>query len=278
MRLDDPAVLSPFLRRHGLVAAKSFGQHFLCSKTVVDAILRRLDGYQSALEIGPGPGILTSPLCEMLTSVIAFEVDERMLPLLAESSPAVDLRKEDALKADLRSAICSLDEPRAIVSNLPYYITGPLIGRIIDCRDLIGKAVLMMQREVAEKILAPVGDSMRGSLSVHMQALFEIDKVVVAPPGAFMPPPKVTSIVLELRPRIGTTHPDGFFEFVKLGFVQPRKTLSNNLRSVIKIERDNLEKIFEQIGLDDWARPHALSLEMWLLLYEHLRPYPGSQS
>ncbi len=277
MRLDDPAVLSPFLRRHGLVAAKSFGQHFLCSKIVVDAILRRVEGYASALEIGPGPGILTSPLCELLAKVIAFEVDDRMLPLLAESSPRVDLRREDALQADLREALSSLQEPRAIVSNLPYYITGPLIGRIIDCKDLIGKAVLMMQREVAEKILAPIGDSNRGSLSVHMQALFEIEKVVVAPPGAFMPPPKVTSVVLELRPRLGVSYPDGLFGFVKGGFVQPRKTLSNNIRSENQIDRDTLERIFAQLGLDDRARPHTLSLETWLNLYELLRPHQSRQ-
>jgi 16S rRNA (adenine1518-N6/adenine1519-N6)-dimethyltransferase len=276
LRLDDPALLSQFLRQHGVAAAKSFGQHFLCSSKVVDAILDRLDGIQSVIEIGPGPGILTSPISDLVGQVVAYEIDERMLPLLADSSPKVDVRKQDALTVDMVASFEALSPPRALVSNMPYYITGPLIGQMIKCRGQIEKAVLMMQKEVADRFIAPVNDSERGAISVKLQALFEIEKVIVAPPGAFSPPPKVTSMVLEFRPREGVRDTEAFFKFVSDGFSQARKTVSNNLRATRGLDKALLEAAIVDLGLSESIRPHQLTLEAWRSLYGSVCPHDAS--
>ncbi|HRK22164.1 MAG TPA: rRNA adenine N-6-methyltransferase family protein [Fimbriimonadaceae bacterium] len=129
MDLTDVPTLRAFLERHGVSARKGLGQHFLCSKRVVDAIAARLEGYAGALEIGPGPGVLTSALSSRIPHVRALEIDERMVGALAESAPSVEVVRGDALGTNLEDLLLDLPTPRAIVSNLPYYITGPLITR-----------------------------------------------------------------------------------------------------------------------------------------------------
>lgn len=268
MNLCEPGILKAFLQRHGLTAKKGLGQHFLCSQPVVDAIVRCVDGYGGVLEIGPGPGILTSPLTARVGKVIALEVDPTMIEALAESAPAADVRQVDALKADISSILQELPEPRAVVSNLPYYITGPLLTAVAGARDSLGKAVLMMQKEVALRVLAGPRDSLRGSLSVFLQSQFQIRKVAQAPAGAFLPPPKVDSTVLEFMP-LPTQYSDAFFRLVRVGFTQPRKTLVNNLLG-LGLSRDQAMAAVEAAGLGEKARPQELSLAEWVRLSESL--------
>lgn len=260
MNVADPQALKALLKRHGISASKGLGQHFLCSGKVVEAISLRLEADRGLLEIGPGPGVLTSILSERCDRMIALEIDSRMLPVLAESSPRAEIRLADALKIDLAEIVDELPQPRGIVSNLPYYITGPLLTRIAEAPgwDL---AVLMMQREVADRIAAGPGNSARGSLSVYLQARFDIVKVIDVPPEAFLPPPKVDSTVLEFRPN-GSTYPESFFAFVRAGFKQPRKTLLNNL-IVAGVSREEAARRLIAGGLDVRIRPHALTLGQW---------------
>ncbi len=261
MNLADPGFLKQFLARNGISASKGLGQHFLCSGKVVEAISRRFEGFSGLLEIGPGPGVLTAPL-SVGRRMIALEVDPRMVAALRESAPSADVRIADALVSDLSAILGELPEPRGVVSNLPYYITGPLVTRIAEARSSYDKAVLMMQKEVAQRILAKPGDSARGSLSVYLQAQFDIDKVCDAPAGAFLPPPKVDSIVLELR-RNSEVFAPSFFAFVRGAFKQPRKTLANNLLAMgVASPAEELERA----GLDHRIRPHALTLDQWKAL------------
>ncbi|MEQ1823048.1 MAG: 16S rRNA (adenine(1518)-N(6)/adenine(1519)-N(6))-dimethyltransferase RsmA [Fimbriimonadaceae bacterium] len=262
MNLTDAGTLQRTLARHGLRADKALGQHFLVSQRVVDTIVIQVHGYQGALEIGPGPGVLTQALCSALPAVIALELDERMIPMLAETAPAAQVLRVDALTTDIGGVLEGMPEPRAIVSNLPYYITGPLLDRIFQQRQSWSKAVLMMQREVGEKILAPVGDRRRGALSVISQALFQVSKVCSVPPGAFLPPPKVESIVLSFEP-LGREFESAFFNFVHAGFTQPRKTLANNLKGY-----GITPEAIAASGLKDLVRPHELELEDWTRLWE----------
>lgn len=153
VNLADPVRLKEFLQAHGIGAKKALGQHFLISSRAVNAIVATAADCASVLEIGPGPGILTGPLTETC-AVSALEIDERMPALLADSAPEARILAGDALQIDLRAVLEGLSEPRAIVSNLPYYITGPLLQRIAEVRDRIAFATLMMQREVANRILA----------------------------------------------------------------------------------------------------------------------------
>ena len=261
------------LSRHGVAARKGLGQHFLCSSKVVDKIVGQFEGMQAVLEIGPGPGILTVPLAALVGSVVALEVDEAMLPVLAETSPSVDVRLQDALKADLGEILRSLPEPRGVVSNLPYYITAPLLQSVAEARGDFSKAVLMMQREVGERILAPAGDRRRGSLSVYLQACFTMTKLATVPPGAFAPPPKVESVVLLLEPKASDLgdDPEKFFRWVRAGFSQPRKTVSNNLSSA-GVDRAQASAHFVEAGLTATARASDLTHEQWIAAYRALVP------
>lgn len=221
-------------------------------------------GCASVLEIGPGPGVLTSPL-SVLGPVIALEVDERMISALAESAPSADVRQIDALKANLPALLSELPEPRALVSNMPYYITGPLLGVIGAASAHYSKAILMMQKEVGVRVMAPPGSRDRGSISVYLQAKFAISKVCDAPKGAFMPPPKVDSIVLEFVP-VADPPPNELFKFVRSCFGQPRKTLANNMISGLKVTREQASGTIAAVGLKELVRPQELNQQEWIRL------------
>lgn len=260
MNLSDRGELLGFLKRHGLAPEKGLGQHFLCSSKVIDTIVRAVPTGASVVEIGPGPGILTAPLAREHT-VHAIELDERMPALLAESAPRATVLRADALQTDLGVILRVLPTPRAVVSNLPYYITGPLLDRIARAKADWDVAVLMMQREVGEKILAKAGDRNRGAISVRMQAEFSVAKLCSVPPGAFLPPPKVESVVLQFTP-LACDLDDAFFEFVHRGFSQPRKTLANNLAA-----GGYAKDAVEAAGLSPSIRPHQLNQADWENVY-----------
>lgn len=264
--LANASVLKSFLARHELSASKGLGQHFLVSSKVVDAIVSAVSSCSGVLEIGPGPGVLTSRLSAAAQKMIALEVDERMISALRESAPSADVRKEDALEADLSSLLGELPESRAVVSNLPYYITGPLITRIAEAKAFYSIAVLMMQKEVADRVVAKPKTSARGSLSAYLQLQFEVKSIANAPAGAFMPPPKVDSAVLSFVPRRGLDLPDGLFKLIRFGFGQPRKTLANNLVAGYHVERAVALSWISEAELGELARPQELSNEEWVKL------------
>lgn len=215
------------------------------------------------LEIGPGPGALTIPLVER-TQVTAVEFDARWAEMIAEETSAAII-EDDALEVDWRALLADLPEPKGIVSNMPYNITGPLLGKVIECADVIDRAVLMMQREVADRITAKPGDRKRGALSVAIESRFRVTPVVNAPPGAFSPPPKVASQVLLLKPERRAS--DAAVELAHRGFCQPRKKLSGNLEG----DKQQAQAWLEEQGLSTTIRPHELTLAQWQALAEALQ-------
>lgn len=271
MNLTDPGVLAALLARHGLRAQKGLGQHFLTSATVVRRIVDAVAEAKGILEIGPGPGVLTRPLSETAT-LRALEFDSGMVPVLAESAPKAEVVAADALKADLRAHLQALPAPRAVVSNLPYYITGPLLEKIGEAWEHWGLAVLMMQREVGNRILAPPGHPERGALSVCLQAQFELRKLCDVPAGAFTPPPKVESVVLVLRPHdlpVPVEHWQAWRGLVRSCFRMPRKTIANNLAATVG--KTDAERILSDAGIDRRLRPQALDQDAWTRLFHHSR-------
>lgn len=266
MNFTEPGALKAFLARHNLVAKKGLGQHFLCSGPVVSKIVEAAAMCRGVLEIGPGPGILTSPISERVEKLIALELDARMPAALAESAPRAEVLELDALTADLASILARLPTPRAVVSNLPYYITGPLLTRIANARECFDIAVLMMQREVAARVLAPAGHPDRGSLSVFLQSQFDIFKICDAPAGAFLPPPKVDSTVLRLVPN-GIERSEALLKFVRLGFTQPRKTVANNISAGLQIPRSRVLDALADLGHSATVRPQQLTVDQWVELY-----------
>ena len=273
MKLYDPGTLTAFLKRYGIAASKGLGQHFLCSESAVDSIIEAVGPSRGICEIGPGPGVLTSPLSLLAEKTIALELDQCMIQALKESSPSAEVRKQDALDVDLISLLLELPEPRAVVSNLPYYITGPLVSRIAEARDYYSVAVLMMQREVAQRIIAKAGKRERGSLSVYLQSQFEISLVAQVPASAFLPPPKVDSTVLKFVPKsfVGDeTFQKDFYRIVRISFAQPRKTLANNLVAGLHRSREEMVEAIEAVGLEEKIRPHDLTQAQWVELCQRL--------
>lgn len=271
--LTHVPTLKKLLERHGLAPTKKFGQHFLVSDRVVECIvteaLRLESPVGGILEVGPGPGVLTSRLVESCL-VTAVEIDSIAVSALSESAPNANVLHADVLKISLEPLLSELPKPRVLVSNMPYNITGPLLTRFTKCRDHYSKAILMMQKEVGDRVLASSGSSDFGSLSVFLQSRFEIRKLCDAPAGAFFPPPKVESVVLVFEPRnlIEPALDDTHEKLVRHAFAQPRKTLVNNLGSLVG--RVRLAEVMELLGLPPTVRAHQLSLDQFIELTRRL--------
>lgn len=270
VNLTDREELLSLLHRVGLRPTKALGQHFLVSEVVVDAILEAVGSPAGVLEIGPGPGVLTSRLAESLPAVTAVEIDPIAISALALSAPKARVIKGDCLEVDLSSLLQELPEPRVLVSNMPYNITGPLLERITDIRDQFAHAVLMMQAEVGQKIMARPGNRAAGALTIAMQTYFEIAKVRDVGPPAFYPPPEVHSIVIKLTPRETELGEDivPFLKFVRHGFHSPRKTLANNLGGIV--DRVRLADYTAAQGWTPTIRPHEIGRDDWIALWRAL--------
>lgn len=232
-------------------------------------------GAQSVLEIGPGPGVLTSPLSLAFPHVVAIELDARMPALLAESAPSVKVVRCDALELHWAAVLEGLPRPWALVSNMPYQITGPLLGKAQAHVDDFAGAVLMMQREVGDRITAPAGDERRGALTVGIESCFTVRPVAQVPPGCFMPPPRVDSVVLAFTPRPDRQSVDEretVHGWVKHGYRSPRKTLNNNVRD--RISELGWTAWVAATGHDPRIRPRELTLADWQALAHAAETHP----
>ena len=257
--------------------AKRFGQHFLRDKRtiqrIIDALAPQAD--ETIVEIGPGTGALTTQLIAQAGRVIAVEFDNKLTPLLTEqfgSFPNFKLIMADALATDFCREILPAKTAR-LVANLPYNISTAILQRLVEQRTCLTEMVVMLQREVVERIMAPAGSSERGFLSVLIEAYCETEKLFDVAPGAFRPPPKVWSSVMRLRfrPQISIPREDLFWETVSRGFSQKRKTILNNLRQasgeLAEVLKRNggasivlckagveLQRRAETLRLDEWGR------------------------
>lgn len=268
MNLCDVPTLKSLLERHVLKPTKLFGQHFLISTNVVEAIVSRVDafGAKSVFEVGPGPGVLTTRLAERLP-VSAVEIDPVAVSALTESAPSAKVIQADALQVNLGEHCRELPSPRAVVSNMPYNITGPLLTAFTRFRSDYAVAILMMQKEVGEKILAEPGDREIGSISVFLKSRFDVEIVCKAPAGAFFPPPKVDSLVLQFVPKPAMPEKlDASHEtLVRQAFSQPRKTLANNLKA-LNLPQSLFSDWLEAHEYHNAIRPHEVSLDAWMKL------------
>ena len=219
--------------------SKRLGQHFLRDQRTIHRIIEALAPKhgETIVEIGPGTGALTSVLVERAGRLIAVEFDNKLTPLLNERFGGLAnfrLVMADALTVDFCAAILPARSAR-LVANLPYNISTAILQRLIAQRACLDEMVLMLQREVVERVLAPAGTTDRGFISVLVEAYCEAEKLFDVAPGAFRPPPKVWSSVMRLRfrPRINAEIADEalLWETVSAGFAQKRKTILNNLRN-----------------------------------------------
>lgn len=242
---------------------KRFGQHFLTDRTVLQAIVDAVAPVSgdTIVEIGPGRGVLTDELAKYGNPVIAIEIDHLLSENLRKRFESSNVRivESDVLKTDIASIVAP---PFIVVGNVPYYITTPILFHVLK-RPLPERIVLLVQREVAERIIAPPGSRDYGALSVNVQAAATAQIIRIVPPGAFSPPPKVDSAVLSIVPRadplVSDAEADRFRAFVQGIFGMRRKQIANLIRSVANVDADEAAEVLLRVGIDPKARPETLS-------------------
>lgn len=254
---------------------KRFGQNFLRDRQVVEQILAaaELQATDRILEIGPGLGAMTDRMLELAEEVNVIEVD-RDLAERMRSRPDVNLRVHEGDALALRWEGLLPTPPYKLVANLPYNISSQILFKILDHRRLFSRLVLMFQKEVGDRLLASPGSKDYGILSVFCQLLYDIRRVTLVPPGAFYPPPKVTSVVLcfDLLPvaRVEVADEIFFRRVVKGAFAQRRKTLRNSLAGS-GFAVDGVEAALTACGIDPGRRGETLSLQEFATLASALK-------
>ena len=264
-------------------AKKSLGQNFLVDQNIIDKIIFSLNPHknETIIEIGAGRGALTEKLVERSGKVLAIEIDRDLIPLLREDFREKEnfaLVEQDALEIDFQSLINLQGQVRKtkLVANLPYYISTAILQHLIIYRHSFAEMILMLQKEVVERITAEAGTKERGFLTVLIEAYFDTEKLFDVPSNAFRPVPKVTSSVIRLITKkvIENKLLDEklFRELVSLGFMQKRKTILNNLKNAagdlqLKIEKlSGWNELLEKAGIDPQRRAENLLLEEWINL------------
>jgi 16S rRNA (adenine1518-N6/adenine1519-N6)-dimethyltransferase len=270
------------------------GQHFLTSDAVAAQILDALGdvSQQTVLEIGPGRGVLTTPLVRRARRVIAIEFDRVLAAQLRMQFalfPNIEIIEGDVLAIDLaalfgpkpgasRPGLTITPEPVRVVGNLPYYITSDILLHLFSARQCFDSVLIMVQKEVADRLAAEPGSSEYGLLSATAQLYSRVDKLFDVPPGAFAPPPKVYSAVVRLtiEPQLERLQvaEKGFVDFLKLSFGQKRKTLWNNLKS--NYPEPALRAALAQADVKPTVRAEALPLEKSAAIYRHLASLNGN--
>lgn len=270
-RLSDIGTIKELLSRHGFSFSKALGQNFLVNPTVCPRMAESSGAGQGVgvLEIGPGIGVLTQELCQLADKVVAVELDKRLLPVLDETLAEFDNIKivnADVLKLDLNRLIAEEFDGLEVVvcANLPYYITSPVIMKLLEDRLPVTAVTVMVQKEAAQRICAPVGSRESGAVTVSVNYYAKPELLFHVSAGSFMPAPKVDSAVIRLdilqEPPVDCDRA-AFFRVVKAAFAQRRKVIANSLSAGLGISKSNAAVLLEQAGIAPNARAEQLSLQ-----------------
>ncbi len=280
-KLYSPVVIKEIIEKYGFKFSKSLGQNFLIDGNVIDNIIEgsNIGADDGIIEIGPGIGTLTQKLCESAGKVIAIELDNNLLPILEETLEGynnVEVIHGDVLKVDLNQLIKEKLEGRKVkvVANLPYYITTPIIMKLLEENLNIDKIVVMVQKEVALRMKAVPGGKDYGALSVAVQYYSEPKIIVDVPKNVFMPKPNVDSAVIMLdvykESHIKVKDKKLFFNIVKAAFGKRRKTLLNALSSGIELKKEEVLAALEKSGIDPTRRGETLDITEFARLSDEI--------
>lgn len=259
------------LASHGLHPNKRLGQNFLCDANVADAIVRQageLSG-RRVIEIGPGAGALTTRLLEKGARVVAVELDAGLCRLLSDRIEDDNFTLIHANALDVPFPDLLIEDNTTLVANLPYYITTPLLMRFLTESSDIGTMILMMQREVAQRLAAPPGGREYGSLSVAVSYYAAVSNRMSVSPSCFFPEPAVSSSVVMLSRRPYPQRPTDeslLFSVVRACFAMRRKTLLNNLAAMPALDKDRALRVLESCGIDKNVRAEQLSIDEFIAL------------
>lgn len=282
-RLYSPSYVKEIIDKYNFRFSKSLGQNFLIDGNIVRKICEEgeISKEDDILEIGPGIGTLTEELSYKANKVVAVELDKSLFPILDETLAGcnnVEIVPGDILKIDLPKLFSEKFESEniKIVANLPYYITTPIIGRLLEEELDIDSILVMVQSEVAERMKASPGTKDYGSLSVFVQYYTDPEIVLLVPKTAFMPRPNVDSAVIKLKIRkekIELKDRETFFKVVKAAFSQRRKTILNSLSSGLKTDKATIRAILEKVDIDPKLRAENLTIEDFSKISAILPPF-----
>ena len=270
--LSDISVVKDLLNRHGFKFSKALGQNFLINPTVCPRMADACgaDENTGVIEVGPGFGVLTAELAKKAKKVVSIELDERLLPVLDETLAEfdnVEVINSDVLKVDLHKLI----EEKfggmkvAVCANLPYYITSPVIMHLLESKLPVENITVMVQKEAAQRLCAPVGSRDAGAVTVAVDYYADAEKIFDVSAGSFMPAPKVDSSVIRLnvrkQPPIELNDEKLFFRMVKAVFAQRRKTAANSISSGMSLSKETVYKAIEAAGYSENVRAESFTLD-----------------
>lgn len=292
--IANPARTAEIMAQFGINMKKSLGQNFLIEPQILNKMVdqAQITEKTTVIEIGPGIGALTQFLAMRAKQVYAFEIDQRFVEILGYTLfeyPNVEVIHSDILKVDFASEVYQAlreAEDLVVVANLPYYITTPIIMKLIQSDLTFSRLVMMMQKEVAERMTAQVGTKSYNSLTIAIQLYMEARMAFVVPKTVFIPRPNVDSAVLVLtrldQPRVTVDDPEAFQDFVQSAFQQRRKTLWNNLKFLTQsnpvYSEDDLLQAFTRAMIDPKRRAETLTLEEFVGLYQVIKSQQNDEN
>lgn len=279
--LSDISVIKKILSEHGFTFSKSLGQNFLINPTVCPRMAEACgaDSDTGVLEIGAGIGVLTAELAKRAKKVVSLELDTRLIPVLAETLGEfsnVEVLNADVLKIDLNKLIddCFQGMHVAVCANLPYYITSPVIMALLESRIPVDAVTVMVQKEAAARLCAPVGSRDAGAVTVAVNYYAQAEKLFDVSAGSFMPAPKVDSSVIRLNirkePPVEVSDEKFFFKVIKAAFGQRRKTASNSLSAGLGMPKDKVSTAIAAAGFEPSVRAESLTMQELARLSECL--------
>lgn len=264
------------MKKYNISANKSLGQNFLIDGEIVNKIVEKakISKEDLVIEIGPGLGTLTQPLLENAKKVVCIELDDRMIRILNDRFSLYDnfeLLHADVLKVDLNKIIEGYSSVK-IVANLPYYITTPIIMKLLEEKLNIDTITVMVQKEVAERLCSNTGENVAGAIT-HTIRYYTIPEIIInVPNDSFIPAPEVDSSVINLKvlkePSIKVKNEKTLFKVIKSAYMQRRKTLTNSLSNLLS--KEETEKILLEMGLDNKIRGEKLTLEQFATIADYI--------
>ena len=285
MKLYSPSTIKEIRDKYGFRFSKSLGQNFLTDKNIIDQIIEgsEIGPEDMVLEIGPGIGVITSEAADIAKKVTAIEIDSDLIPILQETvgfRDNVEIINADILKTDIKGLIAgerenlSSDARVRVIGNLPYYITTPIIMKLLQEEAAIDTITVMMQKEVADRLKASPATKEFGAISLMVQYYAEVKEIVKVPKTVFVPQPKVDSMVLRLdlrdEPPVSPIDRDFMFSVIKAGFSLRRKTLANSLATLKDYSKEEVVLGLNEAGIDPVRRGETLSLEEYAKLSDVL--------
>ncbi|MGN0149535.1 MAG: 16S rRNA (adenine(1518)-N(6)/adenine(1519)-N(6))-dimethyltransferase RsmA [Clostridia bacterium] len=279
MDLTSPKTIKNIQTQFGFTFKKGLGQNFLTSPAVLEDIVDAAEIDGGVIEVGPGFGVLTKELSATADKVVSIEIDDRLLEVLEYTLAECDNVKiinGDILKLDLHKLFAEEfpNQTVSVAANLPYYITTPIITKLLEERLPIRNIVVMVQKEVAQRLQAKPASKDYGAVTLMCRYYTEPEIVTIVPAGLFVPPPKVDSAVLKLKvldkPRVDVKNEKIFFRTIKAAFSQRRKTLLNCLSSNFSFSKDELTEIMESVGIEPSRRGETLDINEFAKLSDKL--------